>query len=59
MAKSFARLRGRDYVLPKDVQEVFCLTVAHRLSWKAEVREGEIPALLVEILRAIPAPQLK
>ncbi len=59
MAKSMARLRGRDYVIPKDVQEVFCLTVAHRLNWKAEVQESDIPALLVGILRDVPAPQLR
>ena len=34
MAKSMARLRGRDYVIPKDVQEVFCLTNA---SWHYEI----------------------
>ncbi len=59
MAKSMARLRGRDYVVPKDVQEVFCLTVAHRLGWKVEVKEEDIPALLVGILRGVPAPQLR
>ena len=59
MAKSMARLRGRDYVIPKDVQEVFCLTVAHRLDWKAEVKEEDIPAILVGILRSVTAPQLR
>ncbi|MBR6826025.1 MAG: MoxR family ATPase [Oscillospiraceae bacterium] len=59
MAKSMARLRGRDFVLPKDVQEVFCLTIAHRLEWKPEVREEEIPGILVNILRSIPAPALR
>ena len=59
MAKSMARLHGRDYVIPKDVQDVFCLTIAHRLSWKPEVKESDIPAALVGILRAVPAPQLR
>ncbi len=59
MAKSMARLRGRDYVIPKDVQEVFCLTVAHRLAWKPEVKEADIPEALVSILRSVPAPQLR
>lgn len=31
MAKSIAFLNGRDYVIPSDVQTVFCDTVAHRL----------------------------
>lgn len=38
MAKAVARLRGRDYVTPGDVKEVFSHTVSHRLilSPKAE-----------------------
>jgi len=31
MAKAAAQLRGRDYVVPADVREVFLWTVAHRL----------------------------
>ena len=31
MAKACAYLRGRDYVTPEDVQEVFLDTVAHRM----------------------------
>ncbi|MFR0733165.1 MAG: AAA family ATPase [Oscillospiraceae bacterium] len=31
MAKSIAFLNGRDYVIPSDIQTVFCETVAHRL----------------------------
>ena len=59
MAKSMARLRGRDYVTPKDVQDIFCLTVAHRLAWKPEVHETDIPNALVGIIRSTPAPQLR
>ncbi len=59
MAKSISRLRGRDYVIPKDVHEVFSLTVAHRLAWKSEVKDSDIPSILSEILRGVPAPQLR
>ncbi len=59
MAKSISRLRGRDYVIPKDVQEVFSLTVGHRLSWKTEVKDSDIPTTLSGILRGVPAPQLR
>ena len=31
MAKSIARIQGRDYVVPADVQTVFVTTIAHRL----------------------------
>ena len=59
MSKSMAMLRGRDYVIPKDVQDVFCLTIAHRLTWNPEVKESDIPSALVELLRSVPAPQLR
>lgn len=59
MAKSMARLRGRDYVIPKDVQDVYCLTIAHRLTWRPGVKESDIPAALVNILRNVPSPQLR
>lgn len=59
MAKSIARLRGRDYVIPKDVQEVFCQTVGHRLSWKAEVSESAYVTQLQDLLNSVPAPILR
>ena len=61
MAKSVARLRGRDYVTPADVKEVFAHTVAHRLllSPKAEA-QGKLPEqVLQEILAVTPAPRLR
>ena len=60
MAKSVARLRGRDYVVPRDVQEVFTLTVAHRLilSNQAEGRNLTAEAVLEELLTQVPAPRL-
>ena len=61
MAKSVARLRGRDYVTPADVKEVFAHTVAHRLllSPKAEA-QGKLPEqVLQEILAGTPAPRLR
>ena len=61
MAKSVARLRGRDYVTPADVKEVFAHTVSHRLllSPKAEA-QGKLPEqVLQEILAVTPAPRLR
>ena len=60
MAKAMARLRGRDYVVPKDVQEVFILTVAHRLlmSDQAEAKGITERKVLSDILRSVPAPRL-
>ena len=61
MAKAVARLRGRDYVTPADVKEVFSHTVAHRLilSPKAEAQGKSAEAVLQEILTAVPSPRLR
>lgn len=61
MAKAIARLRGRDYVIPRDIQEVFQKTVAHRLLLTPQTEgSGMTPAaVLGEILAQVPAPQLK
>ena len=61
MAKAVAQLRGRDYVLPSDVREVFPWAVAHRLllSPKAE-GQGKTPRqLLTEIIKQVPAPAIR
>ena len=60
MAKAMARLHGRDYVLPEDVQEVFAATIAHRLilSPKAEARKLTVEKVLEDILKQVPAPRM-
>lgn len=59
MSKSIARLRGRDFVIPKDVQEVFAQTVAHRLECSAKAGETEVGEILRTILQNVPAPKLR
>ncbi len=61
MAKAVACLRGRDYVIPSDVKEVFLHTVAHRLllSPRAEGRGVTAEMVLRNILEAVPAPKLR
>lgn len=61
MAKAVAQLRGRDYVTPGDVKEVFSHTVAHRLilSPKAEAQGKSPEQVLQEILTNIPTPRLR
>lgn len=61
MAKAVAQLRGRDYVIPKDVQEVFIHTVAHRLllSPKAEGQGLSSRQVLGQILQSVSAPKLR
>ena len=61
MAKAVARLRGRDYVVPGDVREVFGHTVAHRLilSPRAESQNKTAEQVLRQILDSVAAPKLR
>ncbi len=61
MAKAVARLRGRDYVVPQDVQEVFVSTVAHRLqiSAKADSESMDAAQVLEFLLSKVRAPKLR
>lgn len=61
MAKAVACLRGRDFVTPADVKEVFSHTLAHRLllSPKAEAQGKQPQTILQEILALTPAPKLR
>ena len=60
MAKSIAFLNGRDYVIPSDIQTLFCVTVAHRLLLEpsAEARGRTARDILEEILKAAAAPKV-
>ena len=60
VSKAVAQLRGRDYVVPKDVQEVFQRTVAHRLllTPKAENHGVTAESVLKQILHHVPAPKV-
>ena len=61
MAKAVAQLRGRDYVVPKDVQEVFSCVTAHRLllSERAEGKGLTAEQVLKQILDGVEAPKLR
>jgi len=61
MAKAVAQLRGRDYVVPKDVQEVFSCVVAHRLllSEQAEGKGVTAEQVLQQIIDGVEAPKLR
>jgi len=61
MAKAVAQLRGRDYVVPKDVQEVFSCVVAHRLllSERAEGKGLTAEQVLRQIVDGVEAPKLR
>ena len=60
MSKAIARLCGRDYVIPRDVREVFLRCIPHRilLTPRAESIGLTAQVLLSEILSAVKAPQI-
>ncbi len=59
VAKAVAQLRGRDYVIPADVQEVFSKTVAHRLLLSPAAGELSAEGVLEQIRVSVPAPKLR
>ena len=61
MSKAVAQLRGRDYVVPADVREVFTQCVAHRLILTPRAQTQGITGeqVLQRILETVPAPRLR
>jgi MoxR-like ATPase len=60
LAKAIACLRGRDYVVPKDVQECFVTAFSHRIrvSSEADGQGMDSQAALKAILGKVAAPRL-
>lgn len=60
MARAMACLSGRDYVIPEDVQEVFPVTLAHRLLLNSKAESAGVTAMqiLQSILKKTAAPKL-
>lgn len=61
MSKAVAQLRGRDYVIPGDVREVFARCVEHRLILTPRAQtQGIFPGDVLErIVQSVPAPKLR
>ena len=61
MSKAIAQLRGRDYVIPSDVREVFPQCVEHRLILTPRAQtQGVAPGqVLQRILETVPTPRLR
>jgi MoxR-like ATPase len=61
MARAWALLDGRDFVLPDDVQALAAATLVHRVVLRAgqspEAERRHATAILEEILRATPVPR--
>lgn len=60
LAQALAQLHGRDYVIPRDVQESFRRAVAHRLLLTPKAESSGVTAeqILSEIVAKVPAPKL-
>ena len=61
MAKAYAYLHGRDFVMPEDVAAIFPDVCAHRLmlNSKARMMEEKPETVLAEILKTTDMPVLK
>lgn len=61
MAKSYAFIKGRDYVVPEDVVAVFKDVCGHRiiLSSKAKISAVKEEEILTDILKHVPVPAIK
>ncbi len=61
MAKAYAFVHGRDYVLPEDVAAVFPCVCCHRLilSTKARMMEEQPETVIGAVIKEIPMPVLK
>ena len=58
VSRAVAFLRGRDYVVPEDVQCIWTDAVAHRLL-PAPGLEVSVQAIAAEALKATPAPKIQ
>ena len=60
VARVFAVLRGRSYVIPEDLQEAFRRCSSHRIHLQPEAEdETSTAAVSEEVLRTIPTPEMR
>lgn len=60
MAKAYAYLMGRNYVVPSDIQSVFFPVISHRLilTPEAEVNGKNTVGIVKDIIKAVPVPKV-
>ena len=58
LARVTAFMRGRMWVLPEDIKEIFCDTARHRIARtvRAQAENIEADEILTELLQAVPIP---
>ncbi len=59
-ARALALVRGRDYVLPQDVVDVFADVLRHRLVLSYDAMADEVPVehVVTRVLQSVPLPQV-
>ncbi len=60
LAQALAQLHGRDYVVPRDVQDSFLMAVGHRLLLTTAAQTGGVSTddILEQIVNTVAAPKL-
>ncbi|MBQ8092477.1 MAG: MoxR family ATPase [Clostridia bacterium] len=56
IAKAWAAIQGRDYVLPDDIREMFIPVLSHRILPKGYHEQGTETEFLKQVLAAVPVP---
>ena len=59
VAKANAYLHERDYVVPRDIQEILFDVIGHRIVLQSDVTSSHAQAVLNEILHETPVPKAK
>lgn len=61
LARAYAFIKGRDYVIPDDIAAVFLDAASHRLilSPKARVNGTTVEAVVDNILKTVPLPKIE
>lgn len=57
VSRAAALVQGRDYVIPEDIQRLFCDVIAHRLLLPPQ-SDADKGKLALEIMRSVKAPRL-
>jgi len=59
MAKALAFIKGRDYMIPKDVRDVFLYVCAHRILLNSKNEQTTAEQVLSDVMKAVPVPDGK
>lgn len=58
MSKALARLHGRDFVIPSEIQSAYPMILAHRIELSGKAVQQTTEQVLQGLMQTIPAPKL-